>query len=122
MNKILKEIQASSISEIAISDTGISQRYKFTPDFLGFQGHFEGHAVLPAVVQLMICQEMVAKQISPGIKLSNVSRAKFITVIEANDDIDVSCKISVNTDSQYKCSCTLTVGDEIASKFNLTFS
>ena len=121
MNKLLEEIQASSLGEIVKDERGYKQVYKFLPGFLGFQGHFDGHPVLPAVVQMMVCREMALKQIAPEFNLARVSRAKFTSVVEANNVIEVYCELKTVSPTEYRCNCILEVSGEAASKFILTF-
>lgn len=59
----------------------ISGVFCFDNSFIGFQGHFPGQPVLPAVVQLAAVRLLVEKSIGRELSLRKVKRAKFKRVV-----------------------------------------
>lgn len=57
------------------------RQYRFNDDFVGFQGHFEGHPVLPALSQVFIAQHMVQTLLKRQVILENITQAKFLSPV-----------------------------------------
>jgi 3-hydroxyacyl-[acyl-carrier-protein] dehydratase len=68
--------------------------YYFSSEFIGFAGHFPGKPVLPAIVQLMMAQILIEEYEEQPLKLSKVSRAKFIMPLQPEQEIITCCKES----------------------------
>lgn len=89
--EMTKQIRAAALgppergrpqSEAFLKSAGIWRRsYCLGQDFVGFQGHFEGHPVLPALAQVLIAQDL-AQALSPTpLRLEAVGQAKFLSLI-----------------------------------------
>lgn len=57
------------------------RRYRLGADFVGFQGHFEGRPVLPALAQVFIAQDMVRTLLKRPVRLAAVTQAKFLSPV-----------------------------------------
>lgn len=89
--EMMRQIQAAALgppkksgppSDIFLKSPNIwRRRYRFGGDFVGFQGHFEGHPVLPALAQVFIAQDLV-QALRPGpMILAAISQAKFLSLV-----------------------------------------
>lgn len=87
----MKQIRAAALgppergrppSDIFLKSPEVWRRsYGLGQDFVGFQGHFEGHPVLPALAQVFIAQDLVQNLGSPSLVLEAVSQAKFLSLV-----------------------------------------
>ena len=55
--------------------------YRLDENFVGFQGHFEGRPVLPALAQVFIAQDMVITLLKRPVTLEAVTQAKFLSPV-----------------------------------------
>nr|WP_287410793.1 hypothetical protein [Pseudodesulfovibrio sp.] len=96
-------------------DGMVASRFCCREDFLGFEGHFPGNSILPAMVQLLV--GAVATGI-PDVQILSMSRAKFTRLVKPGDSIDAVCALSDN-ENGVSVNVRLTVDGEQASSFNL---
>ncbi|MEN8126655.1 MAG: hypothetical protein ABFR90_02500 [Planctomycetota bacterium] len=121
MNTLVKNIQMCSRQPIRKTDQGWEKEYIFPQSFLGFQGHFPGKPVLPAVVQIMLFRESIAEELAQPLEIAKITRAKFLKVINA--DISVKAVWTLKeTDEGLLCKCLLESEGERVSSFNLTLT
>lgn len=92
MNKIMQEIEAALISAVETDDSGVIEaRYRFTDQFCGFGGHFPGHPILPAIVEILTVVSLASKQAGCRQRLIGVEDAKFLVPVTPNQEILVRC-------------------------------
>ncbi len=121
MNTLVNDIQTCSRQPARKTDRGWEKEYVFPPSFLGFQGHFPGKPVLPAVVQIMIFRESISEKLAQNLKLEMMTRAKFLEVISPETPITAIWTVK-EKDGQFLCKCLLESDGERASSFNLTLT
>jgi 3-hydroxyacyl-[acyl-carrier-protein] dehydratase len=93
MSKLKKEIVQCAVGAIEEMDPQkVSGRYCFPPDFIGFSGHFPGHPILPAFVQVMAALAVIEHWKGRSFELSCLERAKFRTEIHPGQEILVQCR------------------------------
>jgi 3-hydroxyacyl-[acyl-carrier-protein] dehydratase len=119
MNKIVEEIHRSGPEPAQQTERGWMRTFIFGPSFLGFQGHFPGQPVLPAVVQIMILRESIIQQLQRELDIAQIARAKFLKVILPNTTLVANWTIK-ELDGKYHCECFLDAEGRRASSFNLT--
>jgi 3-hydroxyacyl-[acyl-carrier-protein] dehydratase len=95
--------------------------FHFGEDFIGFQGHFPGHPILPAFVQLLMGECAVRMHSDRAWSLRRVERAKFLRPIQPNEPVTV-CWQEQPRDDGLRCSFTLRVNVEKAAVFTLEFA
>ena len=71
-----------------------SARLCCSPDFPGFDGHFPGEPVLPAVVQLMAVRLVAETVLGLPLAPAGVDRLKFKGMVRPDDAIDVAVSLS----------------------------
>jgi len=92
-------------------------------DFIGFDGHFPGYPVLPAMLQIMfgvvVCEELCASKL----KLKKLDKAKFMTQIQPGQAITVSCRLTrptaAESQSTIRARITITTKEQKAASMTL---
>jgi len=120
MSTLYNAIQNSG-SPIEINDESFSKAFVFDESFIGFDGHFPGNPILPAMVQLMLGEVSAAEAADKPLKTADVARAKFVMQIGPGDKISVTGKLTKKNGAT-KANITLTVGGETASTYILTLA
>jgi 3-hydroxyacyl-[acyl-carrier-protein] dehydratase len=105
----------------ASPDQGWELTFRLGTDFTGFRGHFPGHPVLPAFVQLMMAECAVRMHSTRSWTLRRVERGKFLKPIGPNEPVTVCWQEQPQEDG-LRCNFTLRVGAEKAAVFALEFS
>ncbi|MDR1656996.1 MAG: hypothetical protein LBT47_05500 [Deltaproteobacteria bacterium] len=70
--------------------------YRFEPNFVGFQGHFENYPVLPALAQVFIALDMVQALLNHQVTLEAVTQAKFLSPVPPRQLLSVYAPIIDN--------------------------
>ena len=76
----------------------VSANFTFPRSFLGFKGHFPQESILPGVCQIEMILTVIAAHQDSKVKLSNVSRAKFLNVVRPEECIKICGFYSVDDD------------------------
>lgn len=93
MNKILQGIVAAQRGVISSDGSGTMEgRYLFPKDFAGFAGHFPGHPILPAIVEIMTVIALVGAGCGCQQRLVAVEDAKFLAPVTPEQEILVRCR------------------------------
>jgi len=83
----------------------LSAQYRVTADHPALQGHFPGHAVVPAALLLRFVQRTLEEA---GLRLAAIDSVKFLRPAAPGDAIDVA----LATQAGGRGSLTLRVADE----------
>lgn len=121
MNTLVNDIQTCSHRPAWKTDRGWEKEYVFPQSFLGFQGHFPGKPVLPAVVQIMIFRESIAEKLAQNLKLEMMTRAKFLKVVSPETSVTAIWTVK-EKEGRFLCKCLLESEGERVSSFNLTLT
>jgi 3-hydroxyacyl-[acyl-carrier-protein] dehydratase len=93
MNTLKRAIISSAIDAMHIPETGVAiKHYCFSPDFIGFSGHFPGFPVLPAIVQVLTVLTLAEEMKGCPLELVTVERAKFLLRLGPSQEIEVQCR------------------------------
>jgi 3-hydroxyacyl-[acyl-carrier-protein] dehydratase len=93
MNKVQQEIAAASLGALTRDENGSFQgRYLFPENFSGFAGHFPGHPILPAIVEIMTVIHLAGEYLGCRQRLIGVEDAKFLTPVLPNQELLVRCR------------------------------
>jgi 3-hydroxyacyl-[acyl-carrier-protein] dehydratase len=120
-DKMRDAVIAAATDEMQVLEPDVLQRsYCFGPDFIGFQGHFPGYPILPAIVQVLIPQTMVEEKINRRIELKGVVNAKFLSQINPDQEIVVRCQMR-----EYKggpgADVRIVIADDLAASFRIRY-
>jgi len=122
MNKLKKEIAQYALGPIeSNSPEAVSCRYTFPAAFVGFSGHFPGHPVVPAFVQVMTAVALAEAWKSRPLQLSSVERAKFRIELRPDQEIHVRCR-ERETGEGPVFEADLTVTEGLAATFTIKFT
>ncbi len=99
-SEMRRELAGASLGELEVTGSGRGRRrFRFTADFPGFSGHFPGHPVLPAMLQIllgiMVCEDLAGS----ALVLTGVERAKFVSQVQPFQEITVSCRLKSGKES-----------------------
>jgi 3-hydroxyacyl-[acyl-carrier-protein] dehydratase len=93
MNKILQGIAEAAQRAVTIDDAGVLEgHYCFTDSFIGFAGHFPGHPILPAIVEILVVVSLVIEYTGCRQRLVTVEDAKFLNPVQPNQKLTVHCR------------------------------
>ena len=93
MNNLLLGISAARLGAAAKEADGtLVGRYCFGDDFTGFAGHFPGHPILPAIVEILTVLSLISEQTGCRQRLVAVDDAKFLHPVQPNQELIVRCR------------------------------
>lgn len=78
-----------SITNFTKHDAGFTAFFSFLPDFIGFDGHFPGKPILPAMVQLMAGHVACCQAHARTLKVIKIGKAKFVKPVLPNQEIEL---------------------------------
>ena len=121
MNQLKTEIISSAVSGIEeLQPDTIKQRYRFSPDFIGFCGHFPGNPILPAFVQILMALTLTERHRGWRFEATSVEKAKFRIPLQPDQIIEVACRHRAGVDLA-GCEARLSVPDGLAASFRISF-
>lgn len=122
MSRLSREIAQAAVSPVEVdNEGGLSRVFRFSEDFLGFDGHFPGYPILPAVAQVLAAQLLAETSLQADMRLQAVENAKFLLQIRPAEDVTVRCRLrprgeNVQVDAKVH-------GEQgVAASFTLQFS
>ena len=119
MNTLRQGIEAAAIrGSTSVGPDTVVRRYRFSPDFVGFSGHFPGDAILPAIVQLQAVVALVQELAGTPLRLVAVPSAKFLVPVRPGEDVEVRYRHR-STARGNRYDATLTVEGRTVSSFSL---
>ncbi len=123
MRTLREEIIACAGGQVRIleANQGCELTFHLDDNFTGFRGHFPGHPILPAFVQLMMAECAVRLHSARPWSLRRIERGKFLKPIGPNEPVTV-CWQGQPRDEGLRGSFTLRVGAEKAAVFTLEFA
>lgn len=93
MNKIMQGIEAAALGCATCDEAGtVTGRYCFPDSFAGFAGHFPGHPILPAIVEILTAVSLVSRHSGQRQRLVAVEDAKFLNPVTPGQELLVSCR------------------------------
>ncbi len=102
------------------NETGVVQGiFRFAQDFVGFEGHFPGNPILPAVVQLAAVRWLFKKSYTTDIQLKKVERAKFKQMIEPGEQVKIQIQPEENN-REYRLSFSIKTGKGLVASGTLS--
>ena len=101
-------------------DGTVKGRYCFPESFIGFQGHFPGNPILPAVVQIQAAQVCICRALDENMIVSKVINGKFLETVEAGAELVVEC--NPKGDGRFLCKVTDISTGRLASSFQLVLA
>ena len=78
MSEIEKALQEAIVTAPSKSDGKITGAYRLPATFPGFQGHFPGNPICPAIVQVRVALFTLERAENASYRLEGMANAKFI--------------------------------------------
>ena len=116
-----ESIQACASGDLVPVEDGYERTFTFGESFVGFQGHFPGRPILPAVVQLLAAQIAVESRVGKKLVLRRTKRAKFLRTIGPGDLVVMRWSEETR-DGEIVCKAQLSVEGEKAAAFSLVLA
>jgi 3-hydroxyacyl-[acyl-carrier-protein] dehydratase len=66
----------------SVCEVGFITIIKLNPDHIVYTGHFPGHPVTPAVVQMQIVHELLENHLGRKLKLVSMPQCKFLAILD----------------------------------------
>lgn len=74
----------------------VTADFLFSADFSGFQGHFPGNPILPAIVQLALVRFLAVRSLKKTLMPSHHQKIKFKGVLRPGDPVTVNIILDNN--------------------------
>jgi 3-hydroxyacyl-[acyl-carrier-protein] dehydratase len=121
-SKLKAAISAAAVSPLHADSEGSTVcSFRFAADFLGFDGHFPGYPVLPAVVQVLTAQVVVEQRLEQPLILQRLERAKFLKQVRPEQTLRVVCRERRNS-GRSVWDARLEADGEPAATFRMTLN
>ncbi len=90
---VLKEaIHRALIGPVETTSQGqIGAAFRFESSFIGFSGHFPGHPLLPAFVQVLLAVTTIEESKGLPVTITSLDNAKFQKEVHPGDTVTVQC-------------------------------
>ena len=119
MSPLASQIRAArSGPDTTAPDGTLTGRFRFPPDFVGFQGHFPGNPVLPAFVQVAAARVVVEDARGTALIHCALDRARFRRTVGPEEPLSVACTPL----GEERFAVRLTAGTEAVAGFTLTLA
>jgi len=119
MNDLRKGIDASATEALVGTGTEtVSRRYRFSPGFIGFSGHFPGNPILPAIVQVCAVVSLAEEEGGKALRMAAVRSAKFLAPIHPDEDVWIQYRRRIDSGKDI-CDATLSVAGKTVAAFQL---
>lgn len=99
----------------------VCQRYCLPADFVGFNGHFPGYPIVPAVVQILMAQIVIEQHLGTQLSLVAIDRSKFHRQLKPLDVIDAYCQ-SKQVRGKAVIDCQLKIDTQVVAAFWLVLN
>lgn len=119
---IRDEIEKSALTDINLSGPNLgTQKFRPDADFIGFNGHFPGYPILPAMLQILFGVLVSEKTLGKRLILKKLDKAKFMAQIRPEETISVTCKIisTPPVETEIKVKVTITAAQKKAASMTL---
>ena len=118
MSVIRRALAACAAPITPIDENGMQGfRREYCPgaDFVGFAGHFPGHPVLPAVVQILMAEITISQATGTDRRTGCIRNAKFLRPVPPG--MCIVCLVTPHDDSGNLWDCRLYAGNALAASF-----
>ena len=122
MSRMKQAIVGSALGPAEFPEPGTAERrYRFADSFVGFDGHFPGFPVLPALVQVLTAVTVAEALQGRPLEVSSMENAKFLLQIQPDTEVSVRCRAHPTPES---CSVDVKVcvPKGVAASFRLNVS
>ena len=108
-----------------LTETGpgeLQARFLFPPEFIGFQGHFPGKPILPAVCEIQAALAMLEAWKGAPVALRDIVLAKFATPVTCGEEVVYQCTVTMGDGQEALVRSTVATTAGNAARFRLRVS
>ncbi|MEI8078422.1 MAG: 3-hydroxyacyl-ACP dehydratase [bacterium] len=122
MSQLKHATAAAAVGELSCPEPDTVQRqYCFGTAFIGFQGHFPGAPILPALVQILAGVTLAEAWRGQPLNLAAIDNAKFLLPVYPERLLQVECR-ERRKDDHPVCEVRITLDGKLASSFVLRWT
>ena len=92
MNTLVQEIKQCMSDLSGAAEGQVTASFIFSPDFIGFQGHFPERPVLPGVCMIQAVVVMLQVREKTKIRLKEIVLAKFFSSVSCGEKLVIDCR------------------------------
>jgi 3-hydroxyacyl-[acyl-carrier-protein] dehydratase len=119
VSPLAREIR-QCMSGLAMADDGtLKARFVFPAEFLGFQGHFPGEPVLPAVCEIQGAMTMLEAWEKRPVGLGEIILAKFSAPVTCDEEVEYTCAVEAEGLQGAVIKATVVKQGRTAARFRL---
>lgn len=119
MSPLARQIR-ECMSDLGSTEDGLlTARFVFPETFLGFQGHFRGRPVLPAVCEIQGAVAMLEEWEKRGVVLREIIVAKFASPVTCDEEILYACSVTMEGRHAAVVKTTITRHGRSVARFKL---
>jgi 3-hydroxyacyl-[acyl-carrier-protein] dehydratase len=108
------------MSELREAEKGsLTARFVFPAEFLGFQGHFPGRPVLPAVCEIQGAIAMLEAWKKTEVVLREIMLAKFSAPVTCDEEVAYACSMEMEDRDGAVVKATLAKDGKRVARFKL---
>ena len=122
MSKLKNEIKACMSELLKTENQGLSGKFSFPKEFLGFQGHFPGNPILPGVCKIQAAILMLEEAKKKPLRLKEIILAKFFAPVTANEEVIFNLKELDILDSEEEIEVLVSAKDKKIAQLKLRVS
>jgi len=122
VSTLRRQVRQSMCAPVESNDGQVKARFRFAPSFVGFQGHFPGRPILPAVCIIQAVIAMLEASHGGKVGLSEIVTARFSAPISCDEELDCVCSLKMLDERRARARATLERGGETVSKLKLALT
>jgi len=110
------------VLETSVTEVGFITTIELNPGHIVYSGHFPGHPVTPAVIQMQIVHELLEKHYCRNFKLMTMAQCKFLKILNPEEVSQIVVHIELNMiDEQVNIKAWGENGTGVFFKLNSTY-
>lgn len=122
MSQLAQQIQQCMSELTEAGGDELTARFLFPAEFIGFQGHFPGRPILPAVCKIQAAVVMLEAWKRGSVRLNEVVLAKFAAPVGCDEELLVRCLVTMEDDERAVVKTSVAKGGERVARFKLRVS
>jgi 3-hydroxyacyl-[acyl-carrier-protein] dehydratase len=108
------------MSDLGEAEAGELRAYfSFPPDFIGFQGHFPGRPILPAVCEVQAALAMLHAWRGERVRVREITMAKFAAPVSPDEEVRYLCSVTMEDSHQALAKVTVAKDGATVASFRL---
>lgn len=118
-SRLAREIEQCMSGLGEAEGEALTARFLFPASFIGFQGHFPGRAILPAVCKIQAAVAMLEASCGRGVRLNEIASAKFLSPVTCGEEVLVTCAVTMQEGGRGVVKATVARNGENVARFRL---